>query len=77
MDFHFANTLNVLKRKENSHMYDKVPTSMNFVEREKKVEKFWEENHIFEKSIDNRKKVRPTPSTTDRLRPTENHTSAM
>ena len=37
-------------------MYDKVPTSMNFVEREKKVEKFWEENHIFEKSIDNRKK---------------------
>ena len=36
MDFHFANTLNVLKRKENSHMYDKVPTSMNFVEREKK-----------------------------------------
>ena len=36
-------------------MYDKVPTSMNFVEREKKVEKFWEENHIFEKSIDNRK----------------------
>ena len=55
MDFHFANTLNVLKRKENSHMYDKVPTSMNFVEREKKVEKFWEENHIFEKSIDNRK----------------------
>ena len=39
-------------------MYDKVPTSMNFVEREKKVEKFWEENHIFEKSIDNRKRMR-------------------
>ena len=57
-------------------MYDKVPTSMNFVEREKKVEKFWEENHIFEKSIDNRKKGE-TYTFYDGLRPTENHTSAM
>ena len=36
-------------------MYDKVSTNLNFVDREKKVEKFWEENHIFEKSIENRK----------------------
>lgn len=36
-------------------MYHKVSTDMNFVEREKAVEKFWEENHIFEKSIDSRK----------------------
>ena len=36
-------------------MYDKVPANLNFVEREKKVEKFWEENQIFEKSIDSRK----------------------
>ena len=36
-------------------MYDKVSTNLNFVEREKKVEKFWEENKIFEKSIDSRK----------------------
>ena len=28
-------------------MYKKVSTDMNFVEREKEVEKFWEENHIF------------------------------
>ena len=27
----------------------------NFVEREKNVEKFWKENHIFEKSMENRK----------------------
>ena len=35
-------------------MYQKVSPDMNFVEREKKVEKFWEENHIFEKSMENR-----------------------
>ena len=33
-------------------LYDKVPTSLNFVEREKQTEKFWKENKIFEKSID-------------------------
>ena len=33
-------------------IYEKVSTGMNFVEREKKVRKFWEENGIFEKSID-------------------------
>ncbi|MFI3174838.1 MAG: isoleucine--tRNA ligase [Bacillota bacterium] len=32
-------------------MYDKVPTNMNFVERELEVGKFWEENDIFGKSI--------------------------
>ena len=36
-------------------MYEKVSTNLNFVDREKKIEEFWEENHIFEKSIDNRK----------------------
>ena len=36
-------------------MYQKVPTSLNFVEREKDVEKFWKERHIFEKSIEDRK----------------------
>jgi isoleucyl-tRNA synthetase len=35
-------------------MYDKVSTDLNFVQREKEVEKFWEDNHIFEKSIENR-----------------------
>ena len=29
-------------------MYKKVSTDMNFVEREKQVEKFWEDNQIFE-----------------------------
>lgn len=36
-------------------MYDKVSTNLNFVEREKNVEKFWKDNEIFEKSIDSRK----------------------
>ena len=35
-------------------LYNKVSTSLNFVEREKQVEKFWKDNHIFEKSIEER-----------------------
>ena len=37
-------------------MYKKVSTDLNFVQREKQIEKFWEENKIFEKSIDSRQK---------------------
>ncbi len=37
-------------------MYKKVSTDLNFVQREKQIEKFWEENKIFEKSIDSRRK---------------------
>ena len=36
-------------------MYKKVTTDLNFVEREREVEKFWKENKIFEKSIEDRK----------------------
>ena len=36
-------------------MYQKVDTNLNFVDREKQVEKFWKENHIFEKSMEDRK----------------------
>lgn len=57
-------------------MYKKVSTDMNFVEREKQVEKFWEDNQIFEKSM----KVREgNPSYVfydDRRPQTENRTSA-
>ena len=35
-------------------MYKKVLTDMNFVDREKETEKFWEDNHIFEKSMEDR-----------------------
>ena len=35
-------------------MYQKVSTDMNFVEREKEVEKFWEDNQIFQKSMEER-----------------------
>ena len=36
-------------------MYQKVSTNLNFVVREKNVEKFWRENDIFRKSMENRK----------------------
>ena len=36
-------------------LYDKVSTDLKFVDREKEVEKFWKDNHIFEKSIESRK----------------------
>ena len=36
-------------------MYDKVSTNLNFVEREKQTEKFWEDHKIFEKSMESRK----------------------
>ncbi len=35
-------------------MYEKVSADLRFVEREKKVEQFWKENRIFEKSIEMR-----------------------
>ena len=36
-------------------MYKKVSTDLDFVSREKAIEKFWLDNHIFEKSIEERK----------------------
>ena len=36
-------------------MYKKVSSDMNFVDREKETVKFWKENEIFEKSIEERK----------------------
>ena len=36
-------------------MYQKVDASLNFVDREKETCKFWQENKIFEKSMENRK----------------------
>ncbi len=36
-------------------MYEKVSTNLNFVEREKATEKFWADNDIFRKSMENRK----------------------
>ena len=34
--------------------YEKVSTNLNFVEREKKIENFWKENDIFQKTISSR-----------------------
>ena len=36
-------------------MYQKVSTNLNFVDREKDIEKFWRDNDIFKKSMENRK----------------------
>ncbi len=36
-------------------MYEKVSTNLKFTEREKKIEAFWKENDIFQKSIEARK----------------------
>ena len=36
-------------------MYNKVETNMNFVDREKQTEKFWEDHDIFKKSMEQRK----------------------
>ena len=40
-------------------MYEKVSSDMNFVEREKKIEAFWKDAHIFEKSMDMREGCEP------------------
>lgn len=36
-------------------MYSKVPSNLNFVEREQETQKFWKENEIFKKSMESRK----------------------
>ena len=40
-------------------MYKSISPNLNFVEEEKKVEKFWEDEKIFEKSIDSKAKGEP------------------
>ena len=40
-------------------MYNNISPNLNFVEEEKKIEKFWEEEKVFEKSIDSRAKGEP------------------
>ena len=58
-------------------IYEKVSTDMNFVDREKKVEKFWDDEKIFQKSMEAARKASPpTPSMTDRLPQTANRISA-
>ena len=42
-----------------SEMYQKVSTDLSFVSREKDVRRFWEENHIFEKSSEPRAGGKP------------------
>ena len=44
----------LLRRKGRRSCTKKVSTDMNFVDREKQIEKFWDDNHIFEKSMEER-----------------------
>ena len=37
-------------------MYKNISPNLNFVEEEKKIKQFWDDNKIFEKSIKNNKK---------------------
>ena len=36
-------------------MYKKVDTTLNFLDREKEVLKFWKENNFFEKNVEENK----------------------
>ena len=38
-------------------MYQKVSADMNFVDREKNVVKFWRDNYILNRSMENRKEL--------------------
>ncbi len=40
-------------------MYDSISPNVNFVEQEKKIKEFWDENKIFEKSIEEKAKGEP------------------
>ena len=40
-------------------MYKEIKPNLNFVEQEKEIKKFWDDNNIFEKSIDSRAKGEP------------------
>lgn len=56
-------------------MYKKVDTNLNFVQREKEVEKFWDDNNIFEKVLTAVKKASPMFSMTDLQRLTASRIS--
>lgn len=57
-------------------MYRKVDSSLNFVDREKEVGKFWKDNKIFEKSIKSREGGEEFSFTTDLPPRTASRTSA-
>ena len=63
--------------KEDVVMYRKVSADMNFVEREKQTEKFWEEHEIFEKSMKQREGNQSYVFYDGRRPPTASRISAM
>jgi len=65
------------ERKKEMSLYTKVNTDLNFVEREHEVEKFWEDEHIFEKSIKMREAPLPIRFMTGRRPQTASPISVM
>lgn len=58
-------------------MYEKVSTNLNFVDREKNVEKFWKKITSLKRVWKTVKKVKLTPFMTDRQQLTANRISDM
>ena len=65
---HMQQTSIMQKGRKKMPLYEKVNTDLNFVGREKEIEKFWEENKIFEKSMKIREGC-PKMCIRDRLQP--------
>ena len=64
--------------KEESVVYQKVDTNLNFVDREKQVEKFWKENQYLRKKVWRTvKTILLICSMMDRRQQTENRISVM
>lgn len=58
-------------------MYNKVSTGMNFVDREKEIEKFWRDKDIFKKVSNCERDVPLICFMTGRPQPTENRILGM
>ena len=56
-------------------MYKKVSTTLNFLDREKEIIDFWNENQVLKRVSTQEKTARNFASTTDRLPLTENRIS--
>lgn len=52
-------TINTYLERSTAKVYNNISPNVNFVEEEKKIEKFWSDNKIFEKSIESRKDGEP------------------
>ena len=75
--FCFVTMLLIVFRDGGKVMYQKVDTDLKFVDREKEVEKFWDDHEIFQKSMDEKEGCRNIPFMMDLRQQTENRISVM